>query len=96
MVYRLSPVLAAVEDGAVAIGQTFAGCYLLCHKDQVADEWLVGFCEIIQCWNGLARADQNVRGCLRIDVAKGKALLVLINNVCRDISCCDFLEQGFV
>ena len=91
---RLATIRAGVDNGPEAVGQTelfgdFAG-----DDEQVSQEDGVSIGRIGQGTNGTLGDDQNVRGGLRVKVTKRERLFVFVDDVGRDLSIYDLLENG--
>lgn len=95
MINRLSPIITAVNNRAIAIPKSFLLGQLSCYNEEVADQLLVLGLEIVQAWNGLTRDDENVRGSLGVDIVKGYAPIVLIDDVGIDLPVDDLLKHRF-
>jgi hypothetical protein len=93
---RLSPIVATVDNGAVSVPQALLLGQLSGHDKQVPDEVLVLRIQIVERRDGLVGHDEDVRRCFRIDVPKGDALIILVENVGVDLPVDDFLENGFL
>ena len=69
---------------------------LACGEEQGTKRCLILSCGFANSWDRFARGDQNVRGCLRCNVAEGNAVLVFIDDVGGNLAVSDLLEQGLV
>lgn len=90
---RLPGVRTVVENGPVTARQPLLGGNLLGHQEQVSDKGLVFLREGVEVWDGLAGYDQDVRGCLGVDVAQGHAPVVLVKDLPWLLPIHNLLEQ---
>lgn len=61
-------------------------------QQQMAEKFLIFRRRFGDARNGFFGNNQNVRGCLRMKVAKGKDSLVLINDRRRNFACGNFFK----
>src|SRR5256714_2033565 len=85
----LTRARARVDDGAVArFGVPLLGCYARGHAQEVSEHCLFALARFVERGDVRARDDERVRRGLRVDVAEGQRLLVLVNllrgNLARD------------
>lgn len=88
----LLPVISTVEDRAVAVLQPFLFGQMLGYDEEVPDQRLVLFGDLVDGGDGLARHDKDVRGRLRVDIVKSDALIVFVHDIGRHVAINDFLE----
>jgi hypothetical protein len=93
---RLPSIIATIDNCTVPVAQAFLLGQLSRHDKQVPDELFVLRIQIVERRNRLMGHDENVRRGFRIDVPKGDALIILVQNVGVDLSVDDFLENGFL
>src|SRR2546423_3182695 len=71
---------ACVDDGAVArFGVPLFGCYARGHAQEVSEHRLFALARFVERSDVRARDDERVRRGLRVDVAEGQRLLVLVD-----------------
>ena len=85
-----------VDDEAVAVGKTGLLGDFRRLQQQMAEHRVVGGRGIGDAGDGLARHDENVRGCLWVEVAEGEDVLVFVNQVRRNLLRGDAFKEGFV
>ena len=84
MIDRLSTILALIDDQSVAIGQAFClgdDASGVEKVEMVSGGWFFGHSR-----NLCSRHNQDVNGGLGINVAKGDHMVVLINDVGRNLA----------
>jgi molybdopterin-biosynthesis enzyme MoeA-like protein len=92
----LSPVAVAIHQQAIAaLGDPFLGGDSARHDKHVADQLLVLWHHIVGGGDELVRHDQDVHWRLRVDVAKGCHLVVLVDDVGRKLTANDLAEDSF-
>jgi len=94
--HGLTTMTAGVDDGAVAIGQAQLPGDGGDHLQQMSGEFRVGSGEFSQRGDGLFGNEQNMHGCLWTDVVEGDAVLIFVDDACRDFAIDDFLEDSHV
>ena len=92
--HRLTDRRAVVDGNAEGIAITFLGRDGGCRHQQMTEQRVVGRRRVGQHRHRLLGTHQHMHRRLRIDVAKGDALLILKNDVGRNLARNDFLEQG--
>ena len=86
----LSAVLPAVEHEAVAvIGDPQIAGDAIGEQNHPSCKFRITFPQVGDGRNRFAGDDQDVMRRLRVDVAKGEKLIVLIDDVRLDLLCCD-------
>ena len=84
----------AVEDGPEVV-VPFGFGEVSTDFHQVAHERLVAFGHVAELLDHLPRHDEQVQRRLRIDVAKGNAVLILVHNVRGNLAVDDLFEERF-
>jgi hypothetical protein len=92
----LLPVLTAIEYSAVSTVQSFLGRNLLGTQKKVTHQLLVFIRQVIERRNWFARHNQNVNGCLGLDITEGDTPIVFVHHVRRNLSVSNLLEQGLI
>lgn len=94
---RLAAIGAVVDDEAEAFGggvDAELGGDGTCGEEEVAEEFLVFGGGFADAGDGLFGNDEDVSGGLRIDVFKGEAELVFVDDIGRDFAVDDLLENA--
>jgi len=65
------------------------------HRKEVSDHCFVARCKRGDSWNQFFRYNQQVDGCLRVDVVEHNASIVLVFDLCGNLAVDDFLEDRF-
>ena len=86
---------AVVEDKAEAVIEVEVGGDFGGGEEEVADEGLVGGGGFGEAGDGFFGDDEDVKGGLGVDVAKGVADVVLVDGGAGDFAVNDALEEGF-
>ena len=86
MVDGLAAVVTGVDDRAVALSQSLAARNLGRHPMQMADQGTVILGRMPNRGNVFARNNQHMHRCLRVDVGKDVALIVLVDGLGGDAS----------
>ena len=94
--HRLSAVVSTVDDGAVAVAQSFLLGQLPGHHEQVPHQVRVLRIEVVERRDGLAGNDKDVRGRLRVDVPKGDTSIILVDDVGVFFTVDYALKNGFL
>ena len=93
--HRLAGVGVRIDHGAVpAVGDPFLLGDLGSENRHASND--LGIAELIQRWHVLARDDEHVRGRLRVDVAKGEAIVGFRDDLRRDLAADDPAEKTIV
>src|SRR5699024_6114795 len=82
-------------DQPEGIAVTLLAPHGSCREQQMAEQSLIVIGGIDEHVNGFFRNDENVHGCLRVDVPKGQAQVILVDDVCVDFPVDDPGEYGF-
>jgi hypothetical protein len=82
-----------VDYQPIAIRNAQFRCKVPCHKVEMAQKSLVLHSDIVVRTNDLARDDQDVHGCLRVDVVKRDTMLVFVDYFGRYLLLDDFQEN---
>ena len=93
MRHTLTPLLAAVDDHAIALRQAQLAGDFSRHQELMPDERLMFVGELVERGDFFARNDEHVRWRLRVHVAKGEAEVVLIDDVGFDLAVDDAFED---
>lgn len=92
--YRLPRFTIAVEDRAIAaLMKTTLARDCPCAASHLPDQGIISRRELIQRGDVLARQDQGVQRCLRVDVLNDDHTFVLVENGRGDLARDDFAEQ---
>lgn len=94
VIHCLSSVLTRIDHGAKAIGEPFAARDLGRSPVQMPEQFAVFFPGLRERRDVLARNYKDVNRCLRIDVRKRIAVIVLVNGFGRDASVNDLAEKA--
>lgn len=94
MVHRLPPISTAVDNGPIAIRQSFLIGDLANDSKQVPDEICVAGIHFGQRLDRELGNNQHVSRRLRIDIAEGQTAVVLVDDVGRDLFVDDLLKDG--
>ena len=94
MRHRLAGVGAVVHDEAVAVGKLKFFRDDAGDEEEVAEDGLVGVGGFADARDGFLRDDEQVDGCLRLDVVEDDAEGVLVLDRGGDFAVDDFLENG--
>lgn len=94
MIDGLAAILPGVDDRAVALGQPFGARNLCRSPVQMSEETVVLFLGVGDGGNVLAGHDENVHRCLRLDIRKSVALVVLVDRLGRNGSIDDLAENA--
>ena len=96
MRHGFAGVGAVVEDEAIAAGfQAKFFRDLRSFEQQMAEDLMVFRFRFAEARDRLFGDQENVRRCLRVDVAEGDDLVVFIDNVRRDFAGDDFFKKCF-
>ena len=91
---RLPGMHAGVDDQPVAFfGQAFLRCQFFRHHDHVADQWLIPWFQFVDRVNVPVGDDENMGGCKRMCIAKGRDEVVAIENCGGGFARDDFTED---
>lgn len=95
VVDRLAGVVAAVHDQAISVrcDIEFAG-QMFGDGKQMSCELLIPGRQVVHARDRFPRHDEDVNGCLRIDIMKGNALFVFIHDVGVNLTVSYFLKQS--
>src|SRR6266849_4415276 len=91
---RLAGAAAVVDDRTIAGEQTELCGQLRGEQLQLAEERLVAGLGVVQRREMFSRTNENVRGCLRIDVFKGEHVVIFIDELRGNLLRADFAEQA--
>ena len=95
VINRLATILVAVDHAAIALfGKSLRLRVSGRGEDQLADQQGVGFIEVVERGHGFARNEQDMRGRLAVDVAEGKDIVILVDDVGRNLAADDLLKNG--
>ena len=93
VIYLLVGTPTVVEDGSVAVRQSFIRRDLLRHQEEMPDERLVLFGQVVERGYDLARHDEDMYRGLGVDVPQNGAPVILIEDLTVEFSLHDFLKQ---
>ena len=96
MIHGLAPIRPAVNHDAVTVGQSFLIRDPFGRQQQMPHEGVVLGLGVRQFGDRLLGNNQNVNGCLGIDVAEGQAEIIFIDDRRRDLLADDFAKKGVV
>jgi len=91
----LHGIFATIEHRSITTVEPFLLSDLFCCEKQVANQDFIFRLEVVERWDGLSRNDQNVNGCLRIDVPEREAGVVFVNDIGRNLVIRDFFKESF-
>lgn len=94
MPHRLAGIGAAVADHTVAVRDTDRLGDRGDRFEDVGNQLTVLGCYLVDRCDVRARNDQDVYGCLRIDIAEAIDLLILIYTGRGDLACGDLAEKA--
>jgi len=94
MVDCLSAIFAGVDHGAIAFGQALLAGDFCYYPEQVTEQRGVFFGCFREGADVLARDDEHVDGCVRMNVGKGDAQFVFVDAVRGNGSFDDFAEEA--
>ncbi len=89
----LAAIGFAVDHESIAVGQTQLRCQVFRDNKQVTQQFTVALSHIVGRGQDFFRNDQYMDGCLRIDVMKGQAAIVLIGDFGGDLLFNDLQEN---
>ena len=92
----LKAFFATIEYRTVSAMQSFVGCNLFRAQEQVPDQLLVLFGQIIQRGNRLSRHNQDMHRRLGLNFPERDTQFILVHHIRRDLSVGNLLEQGLV
>src|SRR5918997_6482238 len=95
MIYLLVGTPTVVEDGSVAVRQSFIRRDLLRHQEEMPDELLVLFGQVVERGYSLARHYEDMCRGLRVDVPQYGAPVILIEDLSVEFSVHYLLKQRF-
>ena len=85
---------AIVEDGAIAGEQMAFGGQFRRDMQQFSQEGFIRMRSVVQSRKMFTRTNEEVCGRLRIDVFKGKDIVIFVNELGRDFLCADFTKDA--
>ena len=95
MKHRLSGVALTVQDRAVpALGIAMLFGQRCCAPDHGPDEVVVARSQVVQRRDVLPRNDEDMKRRLRTDVLERDQILILVDEVARDLASDDLAEQA--
>lgn len=90
----LPAVFSGIDHRSIAPSQSFGASNLSGYPVQMSDEGAVLAASMCNGADVLTRNDQHVHRCLRIDIGKGVALVVLVYGLGRDTSLDDPAKEA--
>ena len=96
MLYGLSGVRAAVGHHAIAIGESQRTGQAGNHRKNMPHQLFVRLIDLIRAGHVFLRDDQKMLRSQRRDILKRKALLILIELLCGNLSRDDLTENAVV
>ena len=95
MRHGLLTMFPAVEYQPIAIDEILLFGYLPGYEEQMAHQWGMFGLKMGNGRDGFAWDDKDMRGGYRVNVAKGKTLLIFINEYTGYFPICNALKKGF-
>ncbi len=91
----LSCIATGIRDQSIAgLPQTFQGCYLRAAQEQFREQRFIIRPQILNGRDMALGDHQGMDRRLRIDVVKSQCVLILLNQLCRNLLLRDFTKEA--